>query len=818
MTQVLDKTNFKEAVVFDRVITIKPTPRFERFRETCMAADPVVRIDHARIYSRVMKETDGDPMVIRRAKAFCAVVREMPINIDPDDLFVGYVDGIWAGQQVSDGKGELLERALDSKGKRAFVLSEEDERELREEIIPYWKGPKGDWSGIRNSRNYDLIDEDKYQIYPPFILRRSLSRSGGGTVLHGHECLDLEKIVKKGILGVKKDAEERLARLDYADPDEVKRVPFLKGVIMAMAAAAEIGERFAARARELAEEAEDATRKAELLEIAEVCDWVPANPARTFCEALQSFWFAYFLVSWENMETAAQAVGRMDQYLYPYYERDIGEGRLTREEAQELIDFWLLKLQHIRKCRDGDFYRVGGDKGAHLSVGGYKADGSDATNELSYMFIEAIMHLSMPQPFFSVQVHSRMRDDFLLKACQLTSLGLGQPQFENADVIVPGLITRETGGPPITMEDARGFTSIGCQEPMIVGKDGLKQAGIMSVVSALEFALNDGVSRQSHERSGLETGDPRQFKSFEEVREAYEKQLAWQIKKFTLINNMDEVNLAEMRPTVFRSALIEDCIEKGMSREEGGARYNAGPGLISAGLPDVADSLAAIEKLVFEDKRITMAELCDALDHNFEGYEDIRKMCLDVPKYGNDDDYVDEHMVWAAREWAAECRKQRNTRGGHGVPGIQAFVFYPPFGAALGALPSGRLAGEPISDGAAPCLGKDVNGPTAVLKSVSKHNSFEQNMCDILNMSLDPEMFEDEDGFDRLAGFIRTMVDQQIQHIVFNVVSADTLRVAQKEPDKYRNLVVRIAGSSAFFVDLTEGLQNGIIARKEHRV
>ena len=810
MTQVLNKTNFKEPTIFKRVITIEPTPRFEKFREKCIGAKPVIKLDHARIYIRVMKETDGEPIVIRRAKAFCAVVREMPIDIDPDDLFVGYIDGIWAGKQVSEGKGELIEKALSGNVTSVFSMSEEDERELREEIIPYWKGPKGNWSRTRSSRNYELIDENRYEIYPPFIPRRSVLETAGGTVLHGHECLSLEKVVKKGILGIKADAEDRLARLDYADTDEVRRVPFLKSVVMAMEAAAMIGERFATKAREMANEAEDASKRVELLKIAEVCGQVPARPARTLYEALQSFWFAYLLVHWENMETAAQALGRMDQYLYPYYKQDIRRGTLTQEEAQELLDFWLMKFQSVRKFSN--------DKGAHVSVGGYKDDGSDATNELSYMFIEAIVHLRMPQPFFSVQVHSRIRDDFLLKACQLVSLGLGQPQFENADVIVPGLITRETGGPPITMEDARGFTSIGCQEPMIVGKDGLKQAGIMSVASALEFALSNGVSRQSGEKSGLETGNPRQFKAFQKVLEAYEKQLAWQIKKFTLMNNMDEINLAETRPTVFRSALIDDCIEKGMSREEGGARYNAGPGLIAAGLPDVADSLAAIKKLVFEDRTITMTELCDALDHNFKDYEYIHRMCLAAPKFGNDDDYVDELMAWAAHGWAVECRNQRNTRGGHGVPGIQAYAFYPRYGKELGALPSGRLAGEPISDGVSPCLGKDVNGPTAVLKSVSKHNSFEQSMCDILNMSLDPAMFEDEDGFYRLAGFIRTMIDQKIQHVTFNVVSANTLRAAQKEPEKYRNLVVRLAGSSAFFVDLTEGLQNGIIARTEHRI
>ncbi|MEE8471257.1 MAG: pyruvate formate lyase family protein, partial [Dehalococcoidia bacterium] len=234
MTQVLDKTNFKARSVFDRVITIKPTERFERLREVYRLVEPVVKIDHARIYKRIMQETDGEPMVMRRAKAFCAVVREIPISVDPNDFFVGYIDGTWAGQQVSDGKAELAEKALNAEGKRGFIISEEDERELREEIIPYWKGPKNNWSRVRNSRNYELIPEEKYQIYPPFILKRSNSTTSGGTVLHGHECLDLEKVVTKGFLGIRRDAEERLARLDYADPDEISRIPFLKGVIMAM--------------------------------------------------------------------------------------------------------------------------------------------------------------------------------------------------------------------------------------------------------------------------------------------------------------------------------------------------------------------------------------------------------------------------------------------------------------------------------------------------------------------------------------------------------------------------------------------------------
>ena len=769
--------------LFDRVITMAPTPRFERLKAVFLSAEPRIEIARDRIYTRVMKETDGEPMVTRRSKAFCAVVREMPIHIAPDELFVGHVNVTWAGHRDSAEAGAPMERVLDYAARRRSVISAADESELREDIIPYWK-----------------------------------QRPWGGSHHFGHLSINHEKLLRKGFLGVRRDAEERLDRLDYADPDELRKLPFLRGVIMAMEAASEIGNRFASGARQLAEREENAGRKAELLKIAEICDWVPANPARTLHEAMQSLWFAYILQYWEVMGTEAFCVARADQYLYPYYERDIGDGSLTKAQAQELIDCWTLRLNIPDWTLEDLDYKgtISSSPGSHLSVGGYKADGSDGTNALSFMFLEAMMHLGMPQPHFSVQVQSRTPDDLLIKACRLCALGGGHPQFENADVLVPGIMTRDTGGQPITMEDARAFASVGCQEPKTVGNEGLNPSGTLNAALALDLALNNGVSRQSQQARGIETGDPRQFSSFDDVRDAYKKQVAWMTRGLTISSNLRELSVAETHPTVFQSALIEDCIENGMSREQGGARYNAGPGLYAVGLPDNADSLAAIKKLVFDDERMTMSQLCDALDSNFEGNEDIRQMLLKVPKYGNDDDYVDEQMVWLAREWAAECRKQQNTRGGHGVPGMQAFITHVHYGREVGARPSGRLAGEIVSDGASPCPGSDVNGPTAVLKSLSKVNNFEQSMTDILNMTLDPAVFQDENGFRRLAGLIRTLIDEKVQEVQFNVISPETLKAAQKEPDQYKGLVVKVAGYSAFFVKLIEGLQDAIIARTEH--
>ncbi len=765
-----------------RFTTISPTARLQRLRQVFMDAEPVIEIDRDHIYTRVMRETDGESMVIRRAKSFAAVVRELPLVISADELLVGHVNVTWLGHRDTAESPAQMERVLRYAEDRRSVISEEDERELREDILPYWRN--------RSSQHF------------------------------GHLNINSEKVLAKGFLGVKQDAEARLARIDRSDPEELRKVPFLQAVVIAMEAASEIGERFAERARECAQEETDQTRKAELLAMAEICERVPAQSARNFREALQSLWFSYILLFWETMATEGFSVARADQYLNPFYERDIAAGSITREQVQELLDCWLLRLNIPDWSLDdiGDHAGISSSPGAHLSVGGYRADGRDGTNELSFMMIEAAMHVGLPNPHFSLQVHSRTPEDLLIKACQLCALGLGQPQFENADVLVPGIMMRDTGRNRVSMEDARGFASVGCQEPMTVGNEGLNPSGILNAALAMDLALNNGRSRMNGELVGIETGDPRRFASFDEVRQAYQKQMAHMTRNAGITSNLRELNVAANHPTAYCSALMDDCIESGISREEGGARYNAGPGLYAVGLPDNADSLAAIKHVVFDENRITMAQLCDALDSNFDGHQDLRQMLVETPKYGNDIESVDEQMVWLTREWAAECRKLKNTRGGQGVPGMQAFVVHAFYGRDVGARPSGRFAGEQISDGATPCAGNDINGPTAVLRSLAKVNNFEQSMTDILNLTLDPKVFEDDAGLQRLAGFIRTLVDEKIQEVQINVVSPETLRAAQREPEKHQGLVVKVAGYNAFFVKLTRGLQDAIIQRTEHSI
>jgi formate C-acetyltransferase len=445
---------------FDRFFTIKPTARVNRLREVILSLKATASINRARIETRVMKETAGQPLIIRRAKIFAALTREMPVDIYPDELLVGcYVSRPRCNEITPGLDHSAYERGAFVLGYRADTvsteLSEADRRELDEELTPYWR-EQGRLSRITH---------------------------------YGHNVLNWDEVLKKGFLGIKQDAEERLARLDPADPDNIKRIRFLEGIVIAMQAAAEIGKRYADRARKLAEQEKDAARKAELLSIAEVCDWVPANPARTFWEALQSFYFAWMMVLREDWSS----MGRVDQYFHPYYERDISEGRLTKEEAQELIDCFLIK------ANQGE-----GIQQMHtVAVGGFQADGNDATNELSYMCIEGMMHTRLPN-WFAVMVHSKTTDDLLIKACQLCAMGTGHPQFLNMDAGVAQMLARgNMGGPMVTLEDARAAANVGCLELVVPGKDsGYLYIANHNLALAMEMVLTNGMPRIDQEKRG----------------------------------------------------------------------------------------------------------------------------------------------------------------------------------------------------------------------------------------------------------------------------------------------------------------------------
>ncbi|MHA2392188.1 MAG: glycyl radical protein [Promethearchaeota archaeon] len=767
--------------ILSEIFVQEPTSRVEKLREDFLRLKPTASIERARIETRVMKETEGVPVITRRAKVFEAMVREMPICIYPNQLIVGSTSVRPLCNNITPAINLDMRKIgysyiLGMRSDAPYPELTDDEKRELEELKPYWRE-----QGRKETTHH-----------------------------FGHNIHNHSKVLKKGFLEIKKEAEERLARLDLTKSYDVAKVSFLEGVIIAMEAAAEIGKRFAAKAREMAGEEVDNKRKMELLKIADVCDQVPAHPARTFYEAVQSYYFSYLLLFWEVIPTLGFSQGRMDQYLYPYYERDIEEGRITKEEAQELIDCYLLA---------GNYEADMGPSGTPMTVGGVKVNGQDATNELSYMFIEAVMHTRLPSPWLSVLVHNQMPDDLLIKACQLCSMGTGQPQFVNSDVIISQALARGSmGGPTITLEDARNASPQGCFELVIPGKDsGYFYFRMPNLASCMEYVLTNGIRRFDHKKLGIETGDPRQFTSFKQVQEAFQKQVAWMRRNIEIAGNETERKIIEYTPTVYESALIDGCIEKGKCREEGGAYYNFNNGGAVLASTDAGDSLTAIKKLVFDDKNITMAELCDALDHNFEGYEELHQMLLNAPKFGNNDDYADKQIVWVLHQWMIEFNKVKNLRGGEGCPGGSVMGSYVPEGKIVGALPSGRLAGDPLVDASSPMRGMDVKGPTAVVNSMGKIDHVEILGGVTFNLRIDPSVFRDGD-MQRMAAMVRSFIDQKIFHMQVNVISSDTLRAAQKEPEKYGDLVVKVAGYNAFFTQLTDSLQDTIIARTEHKL
>lgn len=781
MLQTLEKDKNSKLANLLEIFATKPTDRVLRMCENYYKIEPTYSIERARIEARVLRETEGESLITRRARVMAAVLREMPIAIYPDDLIVGETSVRPCCTNLVPGTLKQVQQRRRGMGHRDYTstpgLTPDDYKELAENLDPYWE---------------------------------QLGRVGQIASWHyGHNIHDMLKVVKKGFLGIKQEAEDRLARLNLTDPDDVKKAPFLEGVIMVMEAAAEFGGRYATLARKMANEQTDPDRKSELLRLAEICEQVPANPARTFYEALQSYHFAWLMLILENIGNQSFALGMMDRYLYPYYEKDMLDGLITDDEVQELLDCYILKLNYLGNKVQSSH--------ASLGVGGIKEDGTDATNALTFMFIESIMHTRMANPWFAVHIHSKSPDDLLVKAGKLCSLGSGSSQFINSEVGISQMLARGgAGAKPVTLADARSASNVGCLELVIPGKDSgyLVTAGT-NLALALELALNNGVSRVKGKRFGPATGDPRSFTSFADVQEAFLTQLLSMKKDAQIDGNLFEQKIIELCPTLYQSALIDDCIEAGLSREEGGARYN-NQQTHSTGAADAGDSLAAIKRLVFDEKRVTMAQLCDALEHDFAGHEDILKMCQEVPKFGNDDDDVDKQVAWVTHAWASEFAKIKNLRGGYSSPGGSSMAGYIDYGKQVGALPSGRKSREPLAPAACPSTGKDRKGATAVLKSMGKLDNIEVLSGLSLTTRLDPAVFEDKDGFHRMASLLRTFVDQQIFHLQFNVVSTDTLLAAQQKPEEYEDLMVKVAGYNAYFTQLGPELQDAIIDRTEH--
>ncbi|WMJ88675.1 glycyl radical protein [Anaerocolumna sp. MB42-C2] len=830
---------------------IAKSPRIQKLVDNLYANMPEIEADRAYLLTESYKQTEAEPIIIRRAKAFKHILKNIPITIRENELIVGSATKAPRGCQVfPEFSYAWLEEEFDTISTRTsdpFFISE-DTKKILHEVYKYWMGKT-----TSELATAYMAPEAKQAIDHNIFTPGNYFYNGVG-----HVTVSYEKILAVGYAGIIKEVQAAMDSLNVSDMDYVRRHTFLEAVMISCQAAVDYGRRYALLALEEAKNCQDTNRKAELLTIAENCANVPERGAANFYEACQSFWFVQMLL---QIESSGHSIspGRFDQYMYPYYDADIKAGRITCEYAQELMDCIWVKLNDLNKARDAASAEgfAGYSLFQNLIAGGQNKDGVDVTNDLSFMCIEASMHVALPQPSLSVRVWNKTPHEFMMKAAKLTRTGIGLPAYYNDEVIIPALVNRG-----LTLADAREYNIIGCVEPQKAGKtDGWHDAAFFNMCRPLELVFNNGMDQGV--QISIETGEVENMNSFEEFFTAYQKQMNYMIGLLVNADNAIDVAHAERCPLPFLSSMIEDCIGRGKSVQEGGAIYNfTGPQ--GFGIANMTDSLYTIKKLVFEDKKLTLTEFKKALVMNYgkgldksvaekvtmeivqklvadgnkvtekeiadiftialnggvstedkQKYDNLLDLIAEVPKYGNDVSEVDEFAREVAYTYTKPLETYRNPRGGQYQAGLYPVSANVPLGAQTGATPDGRLAYTPVADGVSPSSGKDIHGPTAAANSVAKLDHFIASNGTLFNQKFHPSALSGVKGLENFISLIRAYFDQKGSHMQFNVVSRDTLVDAQKHPENYKSLVVRVAGYSALFTSLSRSLQNDIISRTE---
>jgi pyruvate formate-lyase/glycerol dehydratase family glycyl radical enzyme len=785
------------------------TDRVQRLRDEYFTYRPVICLERALSYTRSYRETGGLAVALRRAYAFRRVCEEKSVTILDDELIVGMPAGQpRAGVFCPEISWGWLEDELDTIATREqdpYGITEDQKATFREEIAPYWRGHSMEEYFLANLPE----DTRAIAVETGIIDVEIKSQSGPGEFSPGYANI----LLKKGLKGVAASASESLAGLDPADPGDYGKIDFLESVLIVVEGAHRLAERYADEADRLAEGA-DGERAAELRHIAEVCRRVPFEPPATFHEALQSIWFGQVLLFIEE-NAPSYSPGRMDQYLNEFLKRDLGEGRLTALEAQELIECFWIKTAGMTWLLNENCskYFAGYMPFQNINVGGRTPTGDDGTNDLSYMMVQASMDLRLFQPSLSAFIHDGTPPEFLRHICKLVRLGTGFPALHGEATTIE--MMRNKG---VAEDELMEYCMVGCVEPNIHGKmSQWSDGGHYNFGAAVQLALDDGISWQDGRRLGAPTGPTESIESFDALKDAVKAQLSHFIEHIARANMIIQVGHSLYLPKPFSSALVEGCVESGRDMADGGAKYNAGPAFIGTGIADLADSLTAVRHLVFEDHELTLPELADVLRADFEGHEDIRQMLVTrAPKYGNDIDEVDD----LAREFsdyvADVIDGYTGFTGSRIINGLYPVSSHVPHGRVVGALPSGRRAWKPLADGCSACHGQDTVGPTAVVKSVAKIDHARHTAGTLLNIKLNPELLTEDRDLDNLAALIKSFFLLGGYHIQFNVVTGDTLRAAQADPDEYRGLLVRVAGYSAYFTDLCREMQDDIIDRTEH--
>ena len=631
----------------------------------------------------------------------------------------------------------------------------------------------------------------------------------------GHTVLD-EKIYRKGMLDFQSEIEQQLLRLDYYNDSQVyAKQEELRAMSIAAGAIIHFAQRYAERALELSTEETDDTLKNELIKISEVCSRVPAYAPRDFWEALQYYWFVHLGVTIELNTWDAFSPGRLDQHLSPFYQQGIDNGELTNHSAEELLQcFWIKFNNQPAPPKVGVTAEESGTYTdfAQINLGGVKPDGTDGVNEVTYLLLDVIEEMRLLQPSTSIQVSKKNPDRFIKRATKIIKTGFGQPSVFNADLIGQELIRMGK-----SIVDARCGGSSGCVEVGAFGKENYNLTGYFNMPKVLEITLHNGVDPRTGKRLGLATGNPSEFQSMEQVFDAFERQVNYFIDIKVKGNNIIERLYAQYLPCPFLSLLVDDCISRGMDYHNGGARYNTSY-IQGVGLGTMADALSSIKYHVYENTTLSMGGFIEILDTNYAGQEQQRQKLLNrTPKYGNDDDFADDVMTKVFEIYFNAIDGRRNTKGGEYHINLLPTTVHVYFGSVTGATPDGRLAWAPLSEGVSPVQGADHKGPTAVLRSVAKMDHVRTGGT-LLNQKFTPQILETDEGLDKLVQYIRTYFRLDGHHIQFNVVDAVTLRLAQQHPEQYRSLIVRVAGYSDYFCDLSSTLQDEIITRTEHEV
>lgn len=784
------------------------TERIEKIRQNYVNSKPEISYERALIWTESYKRTEGLPVCIRAARAFYDCCAELGVHIFDGELVVGATGEFRkCGILTPEFSWMWVDREMDNFATRSqdpYIMTDEQRAFVRENIFPYWKGKSLEEAFLARLPE----DTKKIGVDTGIIDNDSKWRQAVGEITPDYQ----DVLFKKGFGGIIKEAEAHIAELDITNPEDEEKKDFYDSIIWTSKGIILYANRYADEAERMAKEEKDAKRAAELLKIAENCRKVPENGPEGFYEAIQFLWFTQIggILS-EN--PLSLNPGRFDQYMFPYYEKDLAAGKITEDEAQELIEaLWLKYSEWVWtiSANTADYF-AGYNQFQNLTVGGKKRDGHDGTNAITYMALKATEEAKTHQPGLSVRVHADCPKDFLNAVTHLVSKGTGFPAIHSDSVGYQMLIN--AGYEP---EDARDWNNCGCVVPHFRKTGEWTAAVNVNFGSALEYALNQGVSLMTGEKMGLDEKAAAEFTSYEEVRDAFYKQFD-NLCRHSIILTIEAQRLhRDMVPRPFLSSCIENCMDIGKDLSRGGAKYNIGPVITGIGLAVVANSLAAVKKLVFEDKVCTMETMIAALKANWEGFEDLRAQAKDCPKYGNDDDYVDDIAIEVANHFYKEIHQYKDIFGSPFLTAFMGISNYIPMGRVLGATPCGRKNGEPSSEGVSPYVGTDKSTPLAAMRSTAKVNQEIHSGGTLLNLRLDHNLVATKRGQSNLGSMIQTLFSLGAFHVQFNCISSEVLRAAQAKPEDYKDLLVRVAGYSTQFVNLSKSMQDAIIARTEH--